>query len=710
MPTWTLPCLAEGWFASPEAAKAAVNAFASRSGYAVVTKTTRYDKHKQARRVVLACDRHGLHLPTTTNARRTGSSRKCGCPMELNVVRAAVGTGDRWQLQHRGTANEHSHPPSEGPETHPELRKASWNAQARQIVLEDARAGTPVKQTLARLAVETPGVMATKADLYNERRRLLAAAVAQGGSAGHSTEDVLQGQVAGTSWQVAAPVDTQPGYGAAVMTAGPDGASAATGCLLQGASAQRSSPDEARTDQVAVPDASIGQPWDLPCLPESSFDSPEAARAAVNAFASRSGYAVVHRSTRYDKNQQPRRIILACDRHGTNRQRPEATTATAVTAHRRSKPSRKCDCPMRVNLVRLKADGDVLRWHVQHRGLAREHNHPPSTGPSMHPILRRESRTEAARGIIAADIQTGVPVSHTLARLAAEAPGVILTARDVYNQRRVLAESSNAPSTQPTQEAPAASQAGVGAESFSGPRSNAATYPQSQYPANSPRSAPASLVLELPPSPGIEAEEEDRQQLTGPMPSSEDQPQRTWYLPCLAESSFASPDAARSAVNAFAGRYGYAVVHRSTRYDKNKQPRRIILACDRHGAKRPSAKPAAGASSTQRRGKPSRKCGCPMRVNLMRIGTGQAERWQVQHRGIATGHNHAPSSGAANHPILRRESLTEAARQIIAFDARAGIPVAQTLARMAVEAPGALLTARDVYNQRHAMVAHAAEA
>ncbi|OWZ21804.1 Cell cycle control protein [Phytophthora megakarya] len=352
---------------------------------------------------------------------------------------------------------------------------------------------------------------------------------------------------------------------------------------------------------------------------------------------------------------------------------------------------------MEVNLVRiLPTEGAPLRWEVQHRGTATTHNHPPSTGPSEHPTLRQHLLTDAIRRVIAADSQAGVPVSKTLARLALEAPTVVLVPNDVYNERRKLAENPLEGELPPPTEVPV----------YEPPP----LLLQSRIPLDlsgirvTPTTAGSSTET------GTERPAPTRNPLPDPLlNSSTGEPRPAWMFPCYPEHFFESPGAARAAVNTFAARHGYAVVQKSCIYDKKKRIRRVVLGCDRHGTKRAYA---STSSAARQRKKPSRRCGCPMEVHLMRIlpSEGGREQWQVQHRGTANEHNHPPSEGPSAHPILRRGSRTDAARQIIAADAAAGISVPQTLSRLAVEAPGVVMTRTDVLNERTKIEVRASEA
>ncbi|KAE9120952.1 hypothetical protein PF002_g20326 [Phytophthora fragariae] len=110
--TWELRCLPEGTFRSPQAVKQALNTFARAEGYGVVHKSTYKDKHDELRCVVYGCDRHGEkrthHLHPQKDRRRNVASQKCGCRMEVSVVRVQGRDGEAvWALKHR----ERSTPP-----------------------------------------------------------------------------------------------------------------------------------------------------------------------------------------------------------------------------------------------------------------------------------------------------------------------------------------------------------------------------------------------------------------------------------------------------------------------------------------------------------------------------------------------------------------------------------------------------------------------
>lgn len=123
----------------------------------------------------MTSDRHGsrrLRISTGVKSRLNTSSRRCGCPMQLHVVRilSTDGSPEMWQFEHRGTAYTHNHPPSAGPAAHSFLRRASRSAEDRRAIVTDWQTVARAAQTLARLRLESPDVIITTSDLYNERR------------------------------------------------------------------------------------------------------------------------------------------------------------------------------------------------------------------------------------------------------------------------------------------------------------------------------------------------------------------------------------------------------------------------------------------------------------------------------------------------------------------------------------------------------------
>jgi len=175
--------------------------------------------------------------------------------------------------------------------------------------------------------------------------------------------------------------------------------------------------------------------------------------------------------------------------------------------------------------------------------------------------------------------------------------------------------------------------------------------------------------------------------------------ENVWELIAPPETTYASPREAQDSMNAFARSQGYSLVVKRTLLDKQKNPRRVIYACDRHGTRRVHVAPRPG--SKRRPNATSRRCNCPMELSLVRVRSGTS--WVVEHRQKATVHNHAPSSSVSSHPIHRRADMTPEVRARIATDAETGVPASQTIARLLEDQPSLNITHRDIYNARRSV-------
>ncbi|DBA01374.1 TPA: hypothetical protein N0F65_001613 [Lagenidium giganteum] len=164
-------------------------------------------------------------------------------------------------------------------------------------------------------------------------------------------------------------------------------------------------------------------------------------------------------------------------------------------------------------------------------------------------------------------------------------------------------------------------------------------------------------------------------------------------LPCLPEGNHDSPKDAQKALNKFARSHGYAVVVLRTHYGKHGSVRKVVYACDRHGEPR-----RPPSTTTSRPNSSTRKCGCGMRVTVIKCK--MSLRWRVEHRNTALVHNHPPSGNVSAHPLHRRADMTEQARCAIATDAATGTRGMQTLVRLRADDPLSSITLRDVYNER----------
>lgn len=127
----------------------------------------------------------------------------------------------------------------------------------------------------------------------------------------------------------------------------------------------------------------VSPTWEIACPPISEYDTPESAHQAMNAFARSHGYALVVKRSLNDQQGNRRRVIFACDRHGSRRTHHVHREGSVP---RPNAGSRRCNCPMVINLMRSKGS---VKWRLDHRGGETTHNHPPSTSLTSHPIIRR---------------------------------------------------------------------------------------------------------------------------------------------------------------------------------------------------------------------------------------------------------------------------------------------------------------------------------
>ncbi|KAG1713157.1 hypothetical protein DVH05_000880 [Phytophthora capsici] len=77
------------------------------------------------------------------------------------------------------------------------------------------------------------------------------------------------------------------------------------------------------------------------------YESPEEAKRLMNSFARQHGYALVVADTQRDRNKVKYRVVFACDRHGTYKPKPKPSVDVK---HRVNTATRKCGCPLRINL------------------------------------------------------------------------------------------------------------------------------------------------------------------------------------------------------------------------------------------------------------------------------------------------------------------------------------------------------------------------
>ncbi|KAF0726869.1 hypothetical protein Ae201684P_010581 [Aphanomyces euteiches] len=171
----------------------------------------------------------------------------------------------------------------------------------------------------------------------------------------------------------------------------------------------------------------------FPVHPEAIFDSPEEAQATINLFTRDHGYAVIRLRRVLDKNSNIRRVVLACDRHGVYK----PSKSTPGTKKRNGKATKKCDCPMRMHLVReVSTSSSTCAWRIEYRGGESHHNHEPSMDPSSHTMHRRFDRTDEVIEAIVTDANTSITAAQTLVQVRQNNPQILLRKSDIYNAKR----------------------------------------------------------------------------------------------------------------------------------------------------------------------------------------------------------------------------------------------------------------------------------
>ncbi|CZS93089.1 uncharacterized protein RCO7_11158 [Rhynchosporium graminicola] len=147
-----------------------------------------------------------------------------------------------------------------------------------------------------------------------------------------------------------------------------------------------------------------------------------------------------------------------------------------------------------------------------------------------------------------------------------------------------------------------------------------------------------------------------------------------------------------AALQAHAKAHGYAFAHQDTK------PFRALFVCDRAGKYNPKGKSSDIHPSKRRKNTGSKKCGCQMRVCLLKDRASTEVQWKL--KVLEATHNHAASADSTAHPAHRIASITAETRVAISSLAKAGISNAQILSALREETPGAsiLLLSKDISN------------
>jgi MULE transposase domain len=167
------------------------------------------------------------------------------------------------------------------------------------------------------------------------------------------------------------------------------------------------------------------------------------------------------------------------------------------------------------------------------------------------------------------------------------------------------------------------------------------------------------------------------------------------------EKAYPSVDAAIADVNTFAGPRGYAVV--KGRVNKNKnftRIKKVWIQCDRGGKVRSTI---VDSEDVRRPGAGSKKVKCPFKATLKAtadqdnaIVNGEAWQLSVEY----SHHNHEPSIDRAAHPALRKMEKDLAFKAAVKAQKHAGMEANHTYASHYGENPEALITKRDIHNER----------
>jgi hypothetical protein len=153
------------------------------------------------------------------------------------------------------------------------------------------------------------------------------------------------------------------------------------------------------------------------------------------------------------------------------------------------------------------------------------------------------------------------------------------------------------------------------------------------------------------------------------------------------EAVYPDIDSAFSEIQEHAKEHGYAFCRYTTRSN------RVVFACDRAGKYNSKGKDP-NTHSTKQRKSGSKKCECPMRVDL-RLDK-LSNQWSL--RILESAHNHGPSAASTAHPAHRLPALAPLRRTTISTLARAGISTGQILTTLRALDPDVPLIRKDISN------------
>jgi hypothetical protein len=152
------------------------------------------------------------------------------------------------------------------------------------------------------------------------------------------------------------------------------------------------------------------------------------------------------------------------------------------------------------------------------------------------------------------------------------------------------------------------------------------------------------------------------------------------------EAIYPDPATAFTAIQEHARAHGYAF------YRRDKKPSRVLYTCDRARKYDPKGKDTATHQSKQRAGTGSKKCNCPMRVELRLDSI--SGNWIL--KVLEKGHNHTPSSALTAHPAHRIAAISSDTRASINNMSQSGLLPAQILSVLRNSDPELPLIPKDI--------------
>ena len=154
------------------------------------------------------------------------------------------------------------------------------------------------------------------------------------------------------------------------------------------------------------------------------------------------------------------------------------------------------------------------------------------------------------------------------------------------------------------------------------------------------------------------------------------------------EAIYPDVDTAFGEIQAHAREHGYALF----RY--YRKPSRVVFACDRAGKYDSKGKDPNTHSSKQRKNTGSKKCGCPMKVELRLDQI--SSNWAL--KVLESAHNHGPSTAITAHPVHRLATMAPGGLNTISTLSRSGISPGQILTTLRSLEPELSLIPKDIYN------------